>query len=293
MLKKYLYLITLLIFSYFSSFSQFSPKTKGLSSFARFNKTETYVVLTEREELNEAFKEAILNNWTLTKIHFIKEDSFLLVSKDRDKSFIYFHKMKKQGIAKKIKVLALVNGGYDQKSTYISNTLAYISLDNNGFEVNDLDIVYRLPNIVKQLEDIVLIIKENNLVEKTEAKVRAKMIKLYNKKCGTIKDKTLLIDKRYLSQKIISEKELLNLYKYNIQLVSKEFLAKAIKDKDSRYVYLVSALNLFKINTVADCQTGEILYADFEEEDKISHDFDRYFSRDDITQLIGHIKAGK
>lgn len=293
MQKKSLFIIILLIVSTISVSAQFSPKTKGLASFARFNKTETYFVLTEREELNEAIKTATIENWSLTKINFIEEDSFLLISKDRDKSFIYFHKMKKQGVGKKIKVLALVNGGYDQKATYISNTLAFISLDNDAYEANDLDIIFRLPNLVTQLQDIVKIVKENNIIEKTEQKVRNKMIKLYNKKSGAIKDKTLLVDKRYLSQKIVSEKEFYNIYKYEVMFASKEFITKSINEKDPRFCYLISAVNLFKINTVNDCETGEILYADFEEEDKISKDFDRNFSRDDIFQLVGNIRAAK
>lgn len=293
MFKKFSLLIILLTFNTIVTFSQFSPKTKGLASFVRFNKTETYVVLTGRAELDDALKTSVKENWTLTKIHFIEEDSFLIVSKDRDKSFIYIHKMKKQGISKKIKIIALVNGGYDQKATYLSNTLAYISIDNDGYEANDLDVIYRLPNMIVQLENIVLTVKENNIIEKTELKVRDKMTKYYNKNCGIIKEKTLLIDKRYLSQKIISEKELLNLYKYNIELVSKEYITKAIKEKSTTYVYLVSSLNLYKINTVTDCETGKIIYVDFEEENKITHDLDKFFSRDDILQLVGHIKSGK
>lgn len=273
--------------------AQFTPKTKGLSSFARFNKTETYFVLSEREELKAAQIEAITEQWTITKSHIIDLDSFLLVSKDREKSFVYINKMKVEGTGKRIEVMALVNGGYDEMTTYLSNTLAYISIDNDGYESNELDIIFRMPNMIHQLEQIVLKAKENNYIEKSEDKVRNKMIRNYNDSTGILKDKILLIDRRYLNQKIISESEFLKLYKYEVVFVAKEAIAKAIKEKDSAYAYLVSALNLYKVNTVTDCETGNIVYADFEMEEKFSEDFDRNFTTDDIIKLNVTVRNGK
>jgi hypothetical protein len=62
---------------------QFTPKTKGFSSFARFNNTETYFVLSGREELLDA------------------------LTKDSDKSFVYIHKIKIERTEEKIEALAL------------------------------------------------------------------------------------------------------------------------------------------------------------------------------------------
>lgn len=66
-----------------NAIAQFTPKTKGVSSFARFNNTETYFVLSGREELRD----------TLTK--------------NSDKSFVYIHKIKIEGTEEKIEALAL------------------------------------------------------------------------------------------------------------------------------------------------------------------------------------------
>lgn len=288
-------LLFILIFIFSLNFihAQFSPKTNGYSSFARFIKTDTYFVLTGNEKIDAVIKEEVAKNWTITPFRFLPADSFLLVSKDRDKSFVYINKMKQMGNGKFLKTIALVNGGYDEKATYYSNTLAYISIDNEGYEANEEDVMYRYGHLLIQLQDIVEIEKEENLVGSNEEDIRAKFIKLYNKRCGALQEKTLLIDRRYLSQKIISETELMNLYKFNVSFVSKQEIEKAIQMKDASKAYLVSALNLFKINTITDCETGKIIYLDFNEEDPITKDFIKTFDRDDIIQLNGHVKIGK
>lgn len=292
-MSRSIFLILFFLGFVLSITAQFSPKTKGISSFVRFDNTETFFVLSEIEELRNAQIEAVKENWTINTPHFISKDSFLLVSKNVDKSFVYIHQMKVQGTGKKIEVLALVNGGYDKMTTYISNTLAYISIDNEGYESNDIDVVYRLPNLIHQLENIVEITKENNYVERSDVKVRNKMMKDYNDHAGILQHKILLVDRRYLNQKIVSQSEFLKLYRYEIVFVDKETITKAIKEKDSKYAYLVSALNLYKINTVTDCETGNIVYVDFEQEEKLTEDFDRNFSSDDIIKLSAKVKMGK
>lgn len=285
--------LTLFLLLTLSLNAQFTPKVTGISSFARFLKTDTYFVLSENDVLNKAFENAINNNWSITKSHLISLDSFKIYAKDRDKSFVYFKELKEKGAGNKVKALCLVNGGYDDMATYITNTLAYISIDNKGYEANEEDVIYRLGNLVYQLQDIVQIIKEEKIAEKTPEKVREKMQKYYMSRCKPLQEKTLLIDKRYLSQKIISQSEFEKTYKFDVQFVHKEVIEKAIDAKDNSSAYLVSALNLYKINTIADCATGAILYADFEEENKVTLEFERNFDREDILQLNGHVKTGK
>lgn len=276
-----------------NGYGQFTPKTTGISSFARFMKSETYFVFTENVEVDSALVKAVNENWNITPSHFISPDSFLVLSKDRDKSFVYISKLKQMGAGKQMEAVNLVNGGYDDMAKYLNNTLAYISIDNEGYEANLDEIVYRLGHIIYQLQDIVLITKEENFVEKSEAMVIKKMEKYYTKRCEPIQNKTLLVDKRYLSQKIISQSEFENLYKYDLMFVDKEAIDIAIKKKDESKVYLVSAVNLYKINTITDCATGAILYIEFEEENKMTNEFNRNFDRDDILLLNGHVKSGK
>lgn len=276
-----------------SSYSQFTPKTTGISSFARFSKTETYFVFTDNSKVDSALVSAVNQNWNITPAHFISKDSFLLISKSRDKSFVYITKLKQMGTGKQVEALSLVNGGYDNMAKYLNNTLAYISIDNEGYEANLEEINYRLGNMIYQLQDVVVITKSENFIEKTESKIILKLEKYYNKRCKALQEKTLLIDKRYLSQKIISQKEFENLYKYDLKFVDKNEIQKAILNKDESKAYLVSALNLYKINSITDCATGAILYLEFEEEDRVSKELNKNFDRDDIILLNGRVKAGK
>lgn len=288
-----------LIFLFFCSFfvlflnAQFTPKTTGIASFARFLKSDTYFVYTGKSKIDSAFVKAVAENWTITNVYFVPQDSFKILSKDRDKSFVYISNLKIQGTGKQVRALCLVNGGYDDMATYLNNTLAYVSLDNEGYEANLEEVIYRLGHLVYQLQDIINITKTENYIEKTEEAVRFKLEKYYSSRCASVQEKTLLIDRRYLSQKIVSEQEFTNLYKFNLSFVSKDIIEKAIRDKDASKVYLVSALNLYKINTVTDCATGQILYAEFEEENPVSYEFNKTFGRDDIILLNGHIKVGK
>ena len=288
-----------IIFSLFAVFlafalsAQFTPKTAGISSFARFFKSDTYFVFTGNTAVDSALITAVAENWTITNALFIPEDSFKVLTKDRDKSFVYISDLKRQGTSKQVKALCLVNGGYDDMATYLTNTLAYISIDNEGYEANIEEIIYRLGHLVYQLQDVVNIVKEENYIENSEEAVRYKLEKYYTKRCELVQQKTLLIDRSYLSQKIFSEMEFTNLYKYSLNFVNKSVIEKAIRDKDKSKVYLVSALNLYKINTVADCATGQILYIEFEEKNPVTNEFNKTFDRDDIVLLNGHIKSGK
>jgi len=291
-MKFLLLLIGFVIFSN-NSFSQFTTLVKGVSNYTRFNHSETYFVLSEREELANSMKQAVNEFWKITPIHFVTEEEFKTISKDRDKSFVYIHKVKRKGIKQEIKVLALVNGGDDGKTTYLGKLLAFISLDNNGYESNELDLMYRLPNLIHQLQDVVTIVKEENITGNSEVAVRNKLIKHYNKRIAPLKNKILLVDKRYLSQKISSEEEIVRNYKYEVLFVDRETIKQAVINKDSKFAYLVSSLNLYKINTVTDCETGNIIYASFSEEDKFTEEFDRTFSYEDIKNLSGHVKNGK
>lgn len=291
-------ILTKLLFIFFVSIglqlnAQFTPKITGISSFSRFLKSDTYFVLSDNESVDKALINAVDNNWTLTKSHIINKDSFELLSRDRDKSFVYIQNLKQKGSGKFIKAICLVNGGYDEMAIYLSNTLAFVSIDNEGYEVNAAEVNYRMGHLLIQLQDVVNIVRAENIAEKTPEKVREKMQKYYMGRCKPLQQKTLLVDRRYLNQKIISQSEFEKLYKFEVEFVSKDVIEKAIKSKDSSSAYLVSALNLYKINSIADTETGKLLYVDFEEENKVTMEFERNFDSDDILQLNGHVKIGK
>jgi len=285
--------VIIISFLFLNLNAQFSPKIKGRAGFSRFMKSKTYFVLSDNKTLNEEYIKGVEENWTITDYHFIYEDSLQYYSIDPKKSFVYFEFLKRKGNDKRMKALTLVNGGTFERAKYITNSLAYISIDSDGYEANDIDISFRINNMIFQLNDAAKLLYDNNFVEKNEGNLYKKLAQIYNSRCSVLQEKTLLVDKRYLNQKIVSESEFLKLYKYNVEFVDKTTIEKAIKDKDETKAYLISALNLFKINTVTDCSTGEIVYIEFEEEDKITKDFERIMGRDDILQLVEIVGSSK
>lgn len=291
-LRKYIFLF-FVVFLVFQANAQFSPKIGGAATFLRFMKSETYFVLTGNARIDSAFRSAVNEYWDITPSVFVSQDSFKLFTRDRDKSFVYFNNLKILGTGKPIRALCLVNGGYEGMATYLNNTMAYISIDNEGYEANSPEIIYRMGHLIYQLQEAVDIVNGSNMADKTELAVRNKMQQYYNSRSIELQEKTLLVDKRYLSQKIVSEAEFVNLYKFGLSFVHKEEIEKAIMEKDETKAYLVSALNLYKINTVSDCATGRILYTEFEEEHPITKDFTKTFDRDDIILLNAYVRIAK
>lgn len=286
-------LILLLQIIALSSYSQFSPLLNGKISCARFFKTTTYIVLTESESFNAELKQAASEYWTITPTHFIPEDSLEYFIQDPSLSFVYLKHYPVRGEKREVYALALFNGGFASIKFFLNSTLAYISADDFDFEKSSEDLSYRAASMLINLQQIISGISSEDLKAKDELKMTEELSNFINANAGLLKGKTLLVEKRYSLGKIVDYQEVEKKYPYSIQLVSKEEIEKALKNKESDKAVLISAYNLYKTNMVIDCANLELIYAELEQQDaQQSKRLDK-FNLEDLNQLIIAIKKSK
>ncbi len=278
---------------YCSLFAQFSPILKGKASCVRFLQSTTCVVLTENEAFNEDLKKAFEDNWKLTPYIFISQEDFEKKIIETEFSFIHINAFKQKEQKKTVGAMALFNGGFNDLLLYLNSSLAYIAYDNWGIEKDYLAIQDRLPAMVAQLNNTVFLVNDENITGSNPGDIYKQLISLYNAKSGVLKDKTLLIDKRYEFEKIVSLAEFAKKYGYAYELVSAERIKEAILNKEADKAVLYCSSSLYKINQVTDCSSYEIIYAEFEEETATIKPLINKFDDLDAMQLNVAIKKSK
>ncbi|MCB0510126.1 MAG: hypothetical protein H6579_01925 [Chitinophagales bacterium] len=285
----------LLLFSILalSTSAQYSPLLNGKISCARFFKTTTYIVLSDSEKFNQELREAAASEWKLTPTHFIPADSLEYFIQDPALSFVYLNRYPVRGEKREVYALALFNGGFASMKFFLNSTLAYVSADDFDFEKSSEDLSYRAASMLLSLQQIISGISNEDLKAKDEIKMTEALSNFLNEKAGLLKEKTLLVEKRYSLGKIVDYAEVEKKYPYAIQLVSKEEIEKALKSKESDKAVLISAYNLYKTNMVIDCANLELIYAELEQQDlQQSKRLDK-FNLEDLNQLIIAIKKSK
>jgi hypothetical protein len=160
-------------------------------------------------------------------------------------------------------------------------------------ERKDENHLYRLPHIVAQLNASLNLVNDNDIEGGTMEAVFEKMDQEYVKNATDLQNKTLLIDADYTVLKITSMDDFAKKYGYAYEVVPKETIEAAIRNKDNSKAYLVSAVNEYKISTVTDCSTGKILYASFVQEDPVTFEFSPQFNYSDMGKLGFAAKKGK
>lgn len=275
------------------AFAQFTPQYKGKGSYAAFKKTVTRFVLTDDEDFNKVFRQAAKEQWKQTKVDFITEKQLSNQRPSEKFTYVYIHDFNVKDQKRTVKALALTKFASRDHLTFLNNTLGYISIDSKSLEQNFGDLKFRITHMVKQLNDIVDIVWEKNLKATDAPSMRNEMAKAYKEKSWKLRNKTLLIDINYLTMKIVDKEEILARYKYPVEFVPKTEIQRAIETKDASKAYLVSAANLYKINSVADCATGEILFANFVEEDATTFEISLLFDMKDAELLNTAVKKSK
>lgn len=251
---------------YCSVFAQFAPILKGKTSCVRFLQSTTCVVLSENEAFNVDLKKAFEENWTMTPFIFISQEEFEKKIIETEFSFIQINAFKQKDEKKTVGAMALFNGGFSDLLLYLNASLAYVAYDNWGIEKDYLSTQNRLPAMVAQLNNTMFLINDKNISGANPTDIYKQLSEIYNAKAGVLKEKTLLIDKRYEFTKIVSMTEFAKKYGYAYELVSANRIKEAIDNKEADKAVLYCSSSLYKINQVTDCSTYEIIYAEFEEE---------------------------
>lgn len=273
--------------------AQFSTKINGSGSMKKVIASQTFVVLTGNPEFDEAFEKAFKNNWNITPLTFVQEYETKDLIGNPDVSFIKFGDYKIKDSKNSFKALAIFLGGKSNYDIYLTNTYAYVALDQYGLEKTFESTTYRLPNMVKQLEQTIEVSSTSHIHGDDLDDYIEKMEEYYNSSANLLEGKTLLIDVRYTLSKIRDIDALTKMYKFSIEVVTKEEIQKAIDSKDANYAYLISAYSTKKINSITDCGTGKLIFA---EVDESTEDFDgnlKRFDADDMALVVANIKGDK
>lgn len=276
-----------------TSFSQYSPQMKGKASLYKSFRNTTLVILTGNEKIDNVLKESVETYWKVTPFKFFEVESDAKLLDDVNYNILCLKEMEVRGKKKIVKAWVFGKSGGGILPKYLNNALAFVSLDNLFLERKDEDHLYRLPHIISQLNQTLNLVNINDITANIMEAVFEKMDKEYVKNATELQSKTLLIDANYTALKITSMDDFAKKYGYAFEVVPKETIEAAIRNKDESKAYLVSAVNEYKISTVTDCATGKILYASFVQENPINFEFSPQFNFDDMGKLGFAVKKGK
>jgi hypothetical protein len=230
-MKRNLFLIAGLILTLGTSFGQdYIPSRDDISAF--FN-TKTMVVLQDNPllEYNQVIKDVMKQEWNITAYDFISMKEFEELRKDPKYSFLYMTMVTfdndKTDATYRFIHLSLGGDYYriNQMPDIASVPLAYYNVEEDNY-------IYKLALLVRFIQNHALLIKEQPEI------VSANVFKHYNDNIKDIKTKTLYLLEEELSKEVNSAARIKKVYPYKFQIVSKEDITEAIKNRDENVVFL-------------------------------------------------------
>lgn len=227
--------INLLILSLLMCFStivaqEYVPNKKELD---RFFNTETKVVLQPNpiSTYNPKIKDAVESNWEITEYEFLEYSKFDEMRKKPEHSFlteniVVFEKDKTKA---RYRFLSLLLGErthrLEDMPTLVAVPLAYKEVDEEYWN-------YKLEVLVRFLQNHVKLMKENPEI------ISDDIFDYYRDNMEDIKDKTLYLVKEELAKDVDTREEIEQIYPYDFELVTREDIERAIKEKDENVVFL-------------------------------------------------------
>lgn len=228
-------------------------KNKGL---VELKNTTTIVALTGDMFYDAAIKKAVEAEWKQTPYEFRKMSEINSLISDSKYSFLM--PITFTIINMDQHQLGLIMGGKEDISKYTPLHLtAWAIVDGMNLERNMNDCDYRLPHMIKSINDAIDIAAS----EKISLNVKDKYNTYYTGKASAIKNKTLLINKNYLGP-LLKEEDIKASYAHPFQIVEETAIEQAINKKDERFCYLIQASTKNTYTFVWDASTGQVWYAE-------------------------------
>jgi len=237
-----------------------------------FYKTKTLVVLQKNDEYNKNIKEAFKEYWTITKFDFISDKEFNQYISNPDYSFCLSMKpwIDKSAFADAhmygpLNKIGIIVGG---KSSFLKYSIADVLIsgliDNGseyrdgyyGFERTFFGANYRLKHIIKSMHTYLYARYKGAFKFGFGPPIRKQVLNYYRKNTYMIKDKTLLINKKYIKK----EFDIASVFPYKYKVVEQGEIERAIQNNKKEYCYLVLVVN-YQIFFVFDTGSGDILFA--------------------------------
>ncbi|HBH48175.1 MAG TPA: hypothetical protein DDX98_06020 [Bacteroidales bacterium] len=219
-----------LVMSSLTKAQDYVPSRDDINAF--YN-TKTLVVLLDNPllEYNMVIREVMEQEWTITEFDFITFKEFEELRFDPQYSFLYMSQVMfdNDKTDARYRFLHLSLGGdyfrKNQMPDLASVPLAYYSVEEDNY-------IYKLALLVRFIQNHTLLIKEHPEI------VSANVFKHYNNNIKDIKTKTLYVLEEELSKDVNSAARIRKHYPHKFQIVTKEEITQAIKDRDDNIVFL-------------------------------------------------------
>jgi hypothetical protein len=245
---------------------QYSGVSLKSKEYQAFLKSKTLVVLQNSPKYDSAIVKAVKNNWYITEYKFINLTEVSIYQKREGFSFLspiniqYIKSSEAGPYTELMPLVAVFMSDKNKFSKYkVKDMIAYVPLDYKDLEMDRLECFYRLDLIVISLQKTVFSIKKNGINKKKPQKINAKLINIANEKAPLLRKKTLLINEKYLNNKLTDE-IIRTKYPYEYIIATTNFIKEAIDNKDNRYAVLIKASGFETYITVQETQSGDVIY---------------------------------
>ncbi len=206
------------------------PSRDDINAF--FN-TKTLVVLQDNPllEYNMVIKDVMKQEWNITEFDFISYKEFEELRFDPQYSFLVMTQVMfdNDKTDARYRFLHLSLGGdyfrTNQMPDIASVPLAYYNVEEDNY-------IYKLALLVRFIQNHAKLIQEKPEI------VSANVFKYYNNNIQDIKTKTLYVLENELSKDVNSAARIRKVYPYKFQIVTKEDITEAIKNRDESVVFL-------------------------------------------------------
>ncbi|MFP4046132.1 MAG: hypothetical protein ACLFT4_00045 [Bacteroidales bacterium] len=229
-MKVKLFVLSLLIYAPTIVAQEYVPDEEELDKFFT---TETKVVLRPNpiSTYNPKIKDAVESNWEITEYDFLEYNKFDEMRKKPEYSFltdniVVFEKDKTKA---RYRFLSVLLGERTRRledmPTIVAVPLAYKEVDEEYWN-------YKLEVLVRFIQNHIKLMKENPDI------ISDNIFDYYNDNMEDISGKTLYLIKEELAEDVNTRKEIEQYYPYDFELVTREDIEKAIKEKDENVVFL-------------------------------------------------------
>ncbi len=241
--------------------AQFTAIDSKSEEFTQFKASKTYYVKTGDEKFDTEMEEVMKSLWTITPAEQITEANFKVKIKDKTCSFILpiIIGAKTHGYH----YLALFNGGKKRIDNYAyDDMIAYCPINFWGNEMEITTCAYRLRNMVESMILAIDLVQKKN-IHGMPKKIVDDLMKVYNTKTKSVKDRTLLFCKETISKKT-TENEIAKFYPFKFEICDKDKIEQVIKDKSKDYYYFQPGLTMNKCMFIFDPSNGEVVFFDYQ-----------------------------
>lgn len=229
-MKVKLFVLSLLIYAPTIVAQEYVPDEEELDKFFT---TETKVVLRPNpiSTYNPKIKDAVESNWEITEYDFLEYNKFDEMRKKPEYSFltdniVVFEKDKTKA---RYRFLSVLLGErtrrLEEMPTIVAVPLAYKEVDEEYWN-------YKLEVLVRFIQNHIKLMKENPDI------ISDDIFDYYNDNMKDISEKTLYLIKDELAEDVDTREEIEQYYPYDFELVTREDIEKAIKEKDEDVVFL-------------------------------------------------------